>query len=289
LEQNIGNTADVIAGYENKHNIPEAARYTMYIKQRGCYILKASISPVFIQRRYEEACEQLREEKEKNPDIVGVMEVVIEHNLKDVSRYSVSNFDKMTADFFNSERSEKRIGVQYRGHEPVYILLLNGKNKYPVFIDLPLDIPLTDKQIKEIEAYRYDWLIKYAEYTKQSLIQETQCLINMASSSLSARQPKLNYDREIKKRMKRNNKIFINERMEDFDFRSVDLSGAIFINCVLCHANFAHVNMCNVLFINCNLTGAVFLGAMLNNAYEVSGGMKQLTDIYKKYTNGGVQ
>ena len=86
--------------------------------------------------------------------------------------------------------------------------------------------------------------------------------------------------------MEQNKKVFINKRMEDFDFRSVDLSGAIFIQCVLCNANFAHVNLCDTLFINCDLQGAVYLGATLNNSFQIQGECKPLIDVYKEYGGG---
>lgn len=279
---NSTDQAEVIAAYENKRNLPEVVRYTEYKAEEDCYILKLGIGEQFIQKRYEEALRHLQEDKQKSLDKVGILEVTLEHNMKDVNVYSMDNIHKMVEDFFISKRRIKRMGIQYKEKEPIYILFLDSKNEYPIFIDLPFNI-VNDKQLRELEHYRCEWFIWYVQLKEKSIIEETQNIINKATSSLSAKQPAFHYEREIKKRMKQNKKVFINERMENFDFRSVDLSGAIFIQCVLCHANFAHVNMCDTLFINCDLQGAVYLGATLNNSFQIKGELTQLIDVYKEY------
>ena len=188
----------------------------------------------------------------------------------------------MIMDFFTNKRRIKRVGVQYQKMKPIYLLFLDSKKEYPAFIDLPFDI-LSDKQLRELEHYRCEWFIWYVQLKEQSIMEETQNIIHQATSTLSPKQSPFHYEKEIKKRMEQKKKIFINKRMENFDFRSVDLSGAIFIHCVLCNANFAHVNLCDTLFVNCDLQGAVYLGATLNNSFQIQGEWKPLVDVYKEY------
>ena len=188
----------------------------------------------------------------------------------------------MIMDFFTNKRRIKRVGVQYQKMKPIYLLFLDSKKEYPAFIDLPFDI-LSDKQLRKLEHYRCEWFIWYVQLKEQSIMEETQNIIHQATSTLSPKQSPFHYEKEIKKRMEQKKKIFINKRMENFDFRSVDLSGAIFIHCVLCNANFAHVNLCDTLFVNCDLQGAVYLGATLNNSFQIQGEWKPLVDVYKEY------
>lgn len=273
---------EVIATYENKRNLPEIIRYTEYKAEDDCYVLKLGIGEQFIQRRYEEALQPFQEEKEKKSSLVGILEVTLEHNMKDIGTYSMDNRYQMIRDFFTNKRRIKRVGVQYQKMEPIYLLFLDSKKEYPAFIDLPFDI-LNDRQLKELEHYRCEWFIWYVQLKEQSIIEETQNIIHQATSTLSPKQSPFHYEKEIKKRMEQKKKIFINKRMENFDFRSVDLSGAIFIHCVLCNANFAHVNLCDTLFVNCDLQGAVYLGATLNNSFQIQGEWKPLVDVYKEY------
>lgn len=276
--------AETIAAYENKRNLPEVIRYTEYQAEQDCYIVKLGISEQFIQKRYEEALEQVQEDKKKNADKVGLLEITLEHNMKDIGTYSMDNAYEMIQQFFTSKRRIKRVGVQYQGMEPIYLLFGDSKKEYPTFIDLPLPFDgLSDKQLKELEHYRCEWFVWYVQFKEQFLIEETQNIIHKATSNLSPKQSPIDYERQIKKRMEQNKKIFINQRMEGFDFRRVDLSGAIFIHCVLCNANFAHVNLCDALFVNCDLKGAVYLGAALNNSFQIKGEWKPLVDVYKEY------
>lgn len=279
------NRAEVIAAYENKRNLPEVIRYTEYKEKDDCYVLKLGIGEQFIQKRYEEALQPFQEEKEKRGNLVGVLEITLEHNMKDVGIYSIDNSRQMIMDFFTNKRRIKRVGVQYQKKEPIYLLFGDSKKEYPTFIDLSFD-GLSDKQLKELEHYRCEWFIWYVQLKQQAIIEETQNIIHKATSNLSPKQSPFHYEKEIKKRMEQNKKIFLNKRMEDFDFRRVDLSGAIFIQCVLCNANFAHVNLCDTLFINCDLQGAVYLGATLNNSFQIQGECKPLIDVYKEYGGG---
>lgn len=257
---------EIIAAYEIAHNIPDVNRYTEFVKEYDCNMSKLGIAPEFINKRYQEAMEEKKVKAALEPECVLVLEVTMAHNMKDTAKFTVDNVENMLEQFYMSKYKERKVGYKEKDKEPVYLLSYRDGYEYPEILS-PADI--------EHISLRQEWFIKIIELKNKNLIR--------ADSSLCAKQDKFNYDREIKKRMHINKKVFLNERMEGYDFRTIDLDGAVFINCFLKNCNFAHVNMQNVCFINCDLDGAIYLGAMLNNTYSISGSPVKITDSFKKY------
>ena len=93
-----------------------------------------------------------------------------------------------------------------------------------------------------------------------------------AGERTSKKQADFNYVKEVTRRMKINKKLFVEERMEGYDFREIDLSDAIFISCVLSNSNFCGCNMENALFVNCTMNDCMYYGAMVNNCRAIYGG-----------------
>lgn len=265
---------ELIATYEISHNIPNVNRYTEYVEEYNCNMNKLGIAPEFIDRRYQEALNEKKAKEALDPACVLVLEVTMSHNLKDVAKFTLDNADNMLEQFYNSSYKERKVGYKEKDKEPVYLLSYRENHEYPEI--------LSPDDIEHINL-RQKWFIKVIELKNKSLMEDTKNIIARANSSLAAKQDKFNYDKEIKKRMQINKKVFMNERMEGYDFRTIDLDGAIFINCFLKNCNFAHVNMQNVCFINCVLDGAIYLGAVLNNAYSISGSPVKIIDTFKKY------
>lgn len=265
---------ELIASYEKEHSIPEVNRYTEYVEEYECHMIKLGIAPEFFEKRYQEALAEKKSKEALDPSCVLVLEVTMAHNMKDVAKFTVDNVDNMLLQFFEGEYKERKIGYKEKDKEPVYLLSYREGFEYPEILS-PNDIEHID--------LRQEWFIKVIELKNRVLIEDTKNIISRAESSLSAKQTKFNFEREIKKKMQVNKKLFINERMEGYDFRTIDLDGAIFINCFLKNCNFAHVNMQNVVFVNCDLTGAIYLGATLNNAYSITGSPVKVIDSFKKY------
>lgn len=265
---------ELIAAYEISHNIPNINRYTEYVEEYNCNMNKLGIAPEFIEKRYQEALNEKKAKEVLDPACVLVLEVTMSHNLKDVAKFTLDNLDNMLEQFYNSSYKERKVGYKEKDKEPVYLLSYRENHEYPEI--------LSPDDIDHINL-RQEWFIKVVELKNKSLMEDTKNIIARANSSLSAKQDKFNYDKEIKKRMQINKKVFMNERMEGYDFRAIDLDSAIFINCFLKDCNFAHVNMQNVCFINCVLDGAIYLGAVLNNAYSISGSPVKIIDTFKKY------
>lgn len=265
---------ELIAAYEIAHNIPDVNRYTEYVEEHNCNMNKLGIAPEFIDRRYQEALNEKKTKEALDPACVLVLEVTMSHNLKDVAKFTLDNVDNMLEQFYNSSYKERKVGYKEKDKDPVYLLSYRENHEYPEI--------LSPDDIEHINL-RQKWFIKVIELKNKNLMEDTKNIIARANSSLSAKQDKFNYDKEIKKRMQINKKVFMNERMEGYDFRTVDLDGAIFINCFLKDCNFAHVNMQNVCFINCTLDGAIYLGAVLNNAYSIIGSPVKIIDTFKKY------
>lgn len=265
---------ELIAAYEISHNIPNINRYTEYVEEYNCNMNKLGIAPEFIEKRYQEALNEKKAKEVLDPACVLVLEVTMSHNLKDVAKFTLDNLDNMLEQFYNSSYKERKVGYKEKDKEPVYLLSYRENLEYPEI--------LSPDDIEHINL-RQEWFIKVVELKNKSLMEDTKNIIARANSSLSAKQDKFNYDKEIKKRMQINKKVFMNERMEGYDFRAIDLDSAIFINCFLKDCNFAHVNMQNVCFVNCDLDGAIYLGAVLNNAYSISGSPIKIIDTFKNY------
>lgn len=263
---------ELIALYEKEHNIPEVNRYTEYVEEYSCYMNKLGIAPEFIEKRYQEALAEKKSKEALDPSCVLLLEVTMAHNMKDVAKFSLDNVDNMLQQFFDGKYKERKIGYKEKDNEPVYLLSYREGFDYPEI--------LSPDDTEHINL-RQEWFIKIIELKNKALVEDTKNIISRAESSLSAKQERFNYDKEIKKKMRVNKKIFLNERMEGYDFRTIDLDGAIFINCYLKDCNFAHVNMQNVVFVNCDLTGAIYLGAVLNNVYSITGSPVKVTDNLK--------
>lgn len=73
----------------------------------------------------------------------------------------------------------------------------------------------------------------------------------------------------------------MDSRMEGYDFREVDLSNAVFMNCSLIGANFSFVNLENAVFINCNLSNVIWHKAWTNNTVVIDGTEQYLTNLIK--------
>lgn len=264
---------ELIVAYEIAHNIPDINRYTEYVDEYSCNMYKLGIAPEFIEKRYNEALEEKRIKDTLDPECVLVLEVTMSHNMKDVSKFTLDNVDRMIEQFYNSTYKERRIGYKNKGEEPVYLFSYRENHEYPDIIS---------DDFKHINLIQ-EWFIKIVELKNSKLIEDTKNIIARADSSLAPKQDRFNYNKEIRKRMQINKKVFINERMEGYDFRSIELEGAIFINCYLKDCNFAHVNMQNVCFVNCDLSGVIYLGAMLNNVYSITGSPQKIIDVFKQY------
>lgn len=265
---------ELISAYEVEHRIPEINRYTELVGSIN--VLKPGISPDFVNKRYEEAFAEKKEQQELDPDTILILEITLDHNLKDIARYSVNNIDKLLKDFYFSDKAARRIGIKKRDSDTVFLLELRKGVEYPELVNMNLD--------SHLEGIRYEWIKKLFEIKNEDLITETKQLLARADSPYSSKQSPFDFEKAIKKKMQTKDKIFLNERMEGYDFRSVDLEDGLFVNCYLQKANFSGCNMQNVLFINCDIDEAIFLGAMTNNCYMLNSPLVSVTDKLKEWT-----
>lgn len=263
--------ADIIARYEMEHNIPEVSRFTEYVDEYQENMLKMGIKPKFVEDRYNEALKE-RDKKEKKDLPVAVFYIEDEHNLKDTATYSMDNIENMFSDFACRKIKERKLGIKIED-DVFYLVRQLDSKEYPELLDIP-----ENENKYMLEEYRYQWFIKLIQIKERLLIEETERIISLSNSNLSAKQPKVNYTKEIRKRMKQLKTVFIDELMEGFDFREIDLEDAVFINCDLTRANFAHCNLINCIFVNCILDETVFYGAATSNTYAVNGEKEKIID-----------
>lgn len=189
-----------------------------------------------------------------------VVEQVMSHNISDRATYA----DETSAlDAFWKMDGVRRIGVV--DHEGRGQMLLEQEGAgMPGLCPMKAQDPA---EISHLHEMRERWLIACADLYRVRCGQEVKEILEQASSPTSMRQEKINFKKEISRRMDCCKKVFLNHRMDGYDFREVPLDDAIFINCSLAGSNFSHVNLQNTVFVNCKLDKCVWHGAFMNNAY----------------------
>lgn len=259
---------ELIASYENSKGIPEEERCTEYEESLGCYILKMNVSRGKINERYSEA-KEAREGKyvADGKKLTAILCITLGHNVTDTESYPLQNEDILIQNFFTTVSTQKRIGVKFG--EQKHYLLRKEENKAVELMALPLD--MDKRYLERLDDIRSRWLKKVLEMERIQVKKQIDELIQ-AGVKTASKQPKFDYGKEINRRMKINKKVFIEERMEGYDFREVDLSGAFFFNCSIANSNFSGANLENALFIHCEMKDCMFYGAMLNNCRIYYGG-----------------
>lgn len=259
---------ELIANYENSKGIPEEERCTEYEENLGCYILKMNVSHGKINERYSEA-KEAREGKyvADGKKLTAIFCMTLGHNITDIESYPLQNEDALIQNFFIRLSVEKRIGVKFGDQQ--YYLLRKEENKPVELMALPLEV---DKRyLERLDDIRSRWLKKVLELERVQVKKQIDELLQEGTKTAS-KQPKFDYGKEINRRMKVNKKVFLEERMEGYDFREMDLSGAFFFNCSIGNSNFSGANLENVVFIHCEMKNCIFSGAMLNNCRAYYGG-----------------
>lgn len=268
--------AEIIHEYEELKNIPEEFRFTEYVEAYGSFLIKMGLDPERIEDRYNAA---LLLKAQKNSDkFQGIMEITLQHNIPDTAEYSLKNIDEMLNSFLDRDEKVRKIGLKKDDGQPVYLLKIRDTDILPEYLHIPDDIP--DKE--EFKSIRHEWFVKIVYIHEHRLEDQTKSLLNIANSKLAPKQEKYNYVKEFKRKIQATN-VIKDEQLEGFDFRQIALQNHIFINCNLKNANFSWVDLSGVLFLNCNMDGTVFYGAQLNDCKMLSGQLKQVIDIYKKF------
>ena len=178
-----------------------------------------------------------------------------------MARYQLSSEMEMLQMFRRTDALEKKLGIEI-GDE--MYMLLRQESECPVeMLTLPFGL-CEERYLERLDFTRNRWLRQLTAWKEQELQEQIKRTAEV-NGELQAKQNKFPFTREIKKRMESCNIVFREQRMEGYDFREVDLQGAIFLNCKLSHSNFAGVNLENSIFVNCDLSGCIWYGAMLNN------------------------
>lgn len=259
---------DVIAQYENAKGFTEEERCTEYMSEFGSYVFRMDVSRGKIMERYSEAKESTEGKYlADGKKIIAVFQITLAHNVKDSSSFPLQNEEIMMQEYFNKKTYEKMLGIKYEDN--IYYLIRQQKDCFPELIGLPM--ALETRLLERLDEIRNRWFKRILEEERLNHQKQINEIIS-AGERTSKKQENFNFLREITKRMKTNKKVFIEEHMEGYDFREVDLSDAIFISCILTNSNFSGCNMENAVFVNCTMNDCMYYGAMLNNCRAMYGG-----------------
>ena len=262
----------LIYEYEEKKNIPLEERSVEYIKKYDNYLPVMGVDIEVIKERYALAVKELSEDKKR---IKGIYKVTLSNNIQDSSTFAPDNFQKMLDSFYIDKYKKKELYLKIETEEYLLLVIREGM-EYPECID---NTEVLSNRI--LAKYQRDWFLEYIKRDKEKIALEAKDIVMKAESSLSPKQPGVNYTKEIKKALENRNMI-TDRKMERYDFREVSLNGVVFINCYLKGANFAHVNLTKTVFINCNLDEAVFYGAEMNGAVVIEGESFELKEKLSK-------
>ena len=262
----------LIYEYEEKKNIPLEERSVEYIKKYDNYLPVMGVDIEIIKERYALAVKESSEDKKR---IKGLYKVTLSNNIQDSSTFAPDNFQKMLDSFYIDKHKKKELYLKIESKEYLLLVIREGM-EYPECADN--DEVLSNRILAK---YQRDWFLEYIKRDKERIALEAKDIVMKAESSLSPKQPGVNYTREIKKALENRNMI-TDRKMERYDFREVSLNGVVFINCYLKGANFAHVNLTKTVFINCNLDEAVFYGSEMNGAVVIEGESFELKEKLSK-------
>lgn len=217
-----------------------------------------------------------------------------QYNFQESAVYSPINLKNLVHDFVESKKCMKReIFIVFTdnrdsGSKIKYrVVQMIEDNENPEVFSVPEKI--ADylykregyEEIARCEKIKAQFLALYYQELNMSMKKKYEIMLE-EGKKYSRKQEQMNYKKEILRRMGTCKKLFVDEHMEGFDFREIDLCNAIFLNCILENANFSHVNLDHAAFINCNLTNAIFYKANLNNTMRYTCSMERI-DKFENY------
>lgn len=277
------NKCAVIAEYENAKDIPAAERCTEYAEEFRMYMFRLDADPSLINERY--AAAKAASEGRVLADgkkLTAVFRKTLLGNIQDTARFSLLQEEEMLRMFYDADVTEKKLGVNI-GEDTIFLIRWGDKREVPPeMISLPFGVYET-RYMERLDELRSRWykkllLLDYSKYQN-----EVKEITESVGSNRERKQPEFNYAKEIRKRMKVSEKVFFDEHMEGYDFREVDLQGAIFIHCNLANSNFSHCNMEDVFFFQCELKGCDWYEAILNGCMVYYGGnLVQMKDFSRR-------
>lgn len=264
------NKCGIIADYENLNGISPEERCTEYNQDFQMYMLRLDVTSSLINERYAEAKSFMEGRVVADGrKMVAVFQKTLAGNIRDNAKYALTQEEEMLRIFYETEASEKKLGMQIG--DDTFFLIRQERGRTPEMITLPFGM-CEVKYMERLDGARSRWLSVLNQYQERERRAELSAIASAAGSSLAGQQPAFNYAKEIRKRMQNCDKVFREERMEGYDFRETDLQDAVFMNCRLAHSNFSGVNLENVFFFNCDLRDCLWYGAQLNNCFAYTGG-----------------
>lgn len=254
---------DIIAEYENDNAVNPDERLTEFVSGFGRFMFKVGMMQDVINDKYK----RILEKKKDNTMLIYICKN-IGLNRNDIARYSLSNWSEAATDYINIDSENKEAGVIYND---IKIILIKSDGDGSIQA-IPLDYEnYNSQEIKKIETIRIK-IINDINIKLRELLNAKMMELASKTPLLRSKQRGINYKKDILAKMITRTKCFYEENFDGYDFRELDLSGALFINCSLNRANFSGVNLINSLFFNCELQNIIFFKTNLNNAKAYNGG-----------------
>ena len=200
------------------------------------------------------------------------------HNYDESSRYHVQNTESVIDAFLRIQGAKnKRISAVVMAKD-ICLIRQNELDNIPKIVNETSGVldPGVKEECFSMASGLYEGIVKRLIEERDLQLEH---MLEAPGSKMEAKQEKFNYIRVIKKKMQTNTKVFKDLRMEGYDFREIDLEGALFINCSLKMANFSHVNLENTIFVNCDLTKCLLYKSQMNGALVINGKQQELVTL----------
>lgn len=251
---------EVIAEYENVHNIPAEERCTEYSTDFGFYIFKLDVDKIKINERYSGAKEDAEGTFVSDGRRMSVVLSATAAAASDESSYvmeaDLQDEDRIITEFINTDARKKKLGLKIG--EDTYYVLYQQKGSSVELLNLPFDSKT--RYMARIDSARCRWLSKISA-TERSMINARIREITAGVAGMPEQSE--GYRAEINARMRTVKSVFRNEEMSGYDFRGMDLTNAVFLFCRLTNANFSGCVLLNATFVGCEMPGCMFYGAEL--------------------------
>lgn len=237
--------------YEKSLGLEDSEKTIEYIPQYDDYMPIVGTDTALIEERYKMAVAISQR------DISGIYRITLNNNIKDQAEYTADNFKKMIKAFAFDDYVKKELLLKI--DDKVWpLLVIREGMEFPEFM-------ATNENLSKMALeYQREWLFYFITIIHEREKAENERLLEMSKSSLAAKQPAINYSKEIKKAMETRT-VIKDKKMAGFDFRKIPLGKVIFINCNLTGANFSHVDLTDTVFINCSMDSAIFYKAETGN------------------------
>lgn len=197
-----------------------------------------------------------------------IIEKSLNHNLKETAEYAS---DDLAIENLIKLPGRRKLGIKFR-QEFIFLFEID-EDESPVLIELESDNIRAECSLHKI---REKLMIKLMEKYENIYREKAEQFVRKIPQ---VNDLKINYRKELLKKMQICKKVFVNCNLAGYDFRELyDLSGAMFINCDLTGANMSGCNLDSAIFTGCILKKILWHNANLTDAVCFDGEFLKLQE-----------